>query len=481
MKNNIENKEKTNKTGMAISYKSFISVVVILLVVIAISGILTLVIPQGSFARDASGQIIAGTYTKGSVKGIEFWRIITAPFRVFVADGNITIIMISLFLLIMSGVFNILDKTSGMRIIMNRTIAKFSNKHKVIICVCVLFFMLFGSLFGLFEELVTLLPFMIILMISLGFDTMSGLGVCLLAACFGFSAAITNPFSVGIASSFAGVGLLNGVWLRIVFFIIIYALTCAFLLHYTNKISKNPERSLSYEIDKTKRENLQVSTEVETDKDKKIFVTYITFFIVEFCILVLTALIRPISGFAVPILAVSFLIGGLLCGMLVDDKKNVLIYFAKGVLSMLPAVLLIALASSVNLIMQESGILDTIMHAVITLLEGKGVFLSLIFIYGLILILQVFIGSASAKIFLVMPILVPICSVIGISPALLILTYCMADGFSDVLLPTNPVLLISLSMANVSYGKWVKWTWKIQLLVLFISLAVLFVGVQVGI
>ena len=79
-----------------------------------------------------------------------------------------------------------------------------------------------------------------------------------------------------------------------------------------------------------------------------------------------------------------------------------------------------------------------------------------------------------------MPILLPICSVVGISPSLLILVYCIADGFSDVLLPTNPVLLISLSMSNVSYGKWVKWTWKIQLAILALSLAVLFVGVQIG-
>jgi len=98
----------------------------------------------------------------------------------------------------------------------------------------------------------------------------------------------------------------------------------------------------------------------------------------------------------------------------------------------------------------------------------------------LILILQVFIGSASAKIFLVMPILLPICTTIGISPSLLILTYCMADGFSDVFLPTNPVLLISLSISNVSYGKWVKWTWKMQLIVLVLSLLVLFFGVQIG-
>jgi len=56
----------------------------------------------------------------------------------------------------------------------------------------------------------------------------------------------------------------------------------------------------------------------------------------------------------------------------------------------------------------------------------------------------------------------------------------MADGFTDVLLPTNPVLLIGLSMADVSYGKWVKWTWKLQLLMFVITVAILMFGVLIG-
>ena len=81
---------------------------------------------------------------------------------------------------------------------------------------------------------------------------------------------------------------------------------------------------------------------------------------------------------------------------------------------------------------------------------------------------------------LVMPIVLPVATALGLSPSLIILAYCMADGFTDVILPTNPVLLIGLSMANVSYGKWVKWTWKLQILVFFLTIAVLFFGVAIG-
>ena len=147
---------------------------------------------------------------------------------------------------------------------------------------------------------------------------------------------------------------------------------------------------------------------------------------------------------------------------------------------MLPAVLMIALASSVKLVMTESGIIDTTMHYVIELLDGKNGFVAILLIYLFILFLQLFIGSASAKIILIMPIIMPIAVALGISPALVILAYCMADGFTDVILPTNPVLLVGLSMANVSYGKWFKWTWKLQTVVFAVTIAVLFFGVAIG-
>ncbi|MBO5909664.1 MAG: AbgT family transporter, partial [Clostridia bacterium] len=141
---------------------------------------------------------------------------------------------------------------------------------------------------------------------------------------------------------------------------------------------------------------------------------------------------------------------------------------------------MIALASSVKLVMTESCIIDTIMNGVIELLSGKSKFLAIVLIYFLILFLQFFIGSASAKIILVMPIIMPIAIALGLSPALVILAYCMADGFSDVIIPTNPILLVGLSMTGVSYGKWFKWTWKLQLLIFTLSIAFLGFGVLIG-
>jgi uncharacterized ion transporter superfamily protein YfcC len=458
-----------------------VTVVALLVAVLIFCGSLSYFVPQGAFQRDADNNIIPGTYREGEVEGIAFWRVLTAPVRVFASEDALTIIMISIFLLVMSGVFNLLDKTGGIKSFISSIMRSLRGNGKPAVCIMVLVFMLFGSLFGMFEELVTLLPLIIVFMLSMQMDTMIGLGACLMAACFGFSTAITNPFSVGTAAQLAGIHVSSGVWLRILFFVIVYFLLCVFLLGYLKKIRRDPACSPTYEIDRQKRETLMSQWSESGADQQRIFRVYAVFFAIQGVLLVAIACIRAISGLAIPILAVSFLVSGLIAGRCVcKNFRNVLTWFLQGAAAMLPAVAMIALASSVKLVMAESNIIDTVMYTVLQLLEGKSRFVMILLIYVLILFLQLFIGSASAKIFLVMPIVLPITNALGISPRLVILTYCMADGFTDVIMPTNPVLLIGLAMANVYYWKWLKWTWKLQLLLLAVSVLVLLFGVMIG-
>ena len=481
----MKTKEKTapvqEQAYSNISLRSFLTVAAILLVMLIFCGSLSYFIPQGSFDRDVGGNILPGTYQAGEVEGIAIWRVVTAPVRVFASGDAVTIIMISIFLLVMSGVFNILEKTDGVKTFIVHIMRRLRERGGPVVCITVLIFMLFGSLFGMFEELVTLLPLIIVFMLSMKLDTMVGLGACLMAACFGFSTAITNPCSVGTAAQLAGIHTSSGAWLRILFFVIVYLVLCVFLLRYLKKIQTDPQSSPTYDIDQAKRQSLMGQMDDGSAEQGRIFRVYAVFFAVQGILLLAIACIREISGFAIPILAASFLISGLLAGWIVcKDFSYVLRCFLKGAAAMLPAVAMIALASSVKLVMDESNVIDTVMHGVLQLLTGKGKFVTILLIYALILFLQLFIGSASAKIFLVMPIVLPITNALGISPTLVILTYCMADGFTDVILPTNPVLLIGLSMANVSYWKWLKWTWKLQLLLFAISVLVLLFGVSIG-
>lgn len=464
-----------------ISFKSFIIVIAMLTTILILAGAMSYFIPQGSFSYNELGEIIPGTFKAGEVDGIAVWRVLTAPFRVFFSSDGLTVFMISLFLLIMAGVFNVMEKTKGLKVMIKRCVAKFSDRKRLVILMAILIFMLFGSFFGLLEELVTLLPVVLIFMLSLGYDSLTGLGICMLASCFGFAAAITNPFSVGLAAQMAGIHVFDGVWLRLIFFVLIFAILCLFIFAHIKKIQKDPKKSYTYESDLVKLQKLNIGQDEEIENENKLFKTYLIFFSIAIVALVLIASIRAISGFAIPILAVVFLFGGLIAGLTVTAKKSkVFKWFIQGVLGMLPAVFMIMLASSVKLVLDESGVKDTVMNWVIGILDGKSKFFTLFLFYLLILFLQLFIGSASAKIMLVMPIILPVCSALGLSPAIVILTYCMGDGFSNMIMPTNPVLLIGLSIGGVSYGKWFKWTYKLQIFIFLFTLLFLLLGVYVG-
>ena len=464
-----------------INLRSFILVTVLLAAILVLSGVLSYFIPQGEFSRLENGEIIEGSYVQGEVEGVAFWRVLTAPVRVFFTSGCITIIMISIFLMIMSGVFNLVEKTHGVHLLVHCIVKRFSHRKKLVCCICVLAFMLFGSFFGMFEELVTLLPFIVVFTLSLGLDTLTGLCVCLVGACFGFAAAITNPFSVELIASFAGSNMMDGVWLRIVFFLVTYGVLCLFMVRHITRIERDPKASLTYELDTKKRTRLDATPDVPVEKSGKILRTYGIFIAVQLTVLLLIAFVRAISDYAVPILAASFLIGGIVCGLVICDKKgDAFRYMGKGAVAMLPAILLIGIASSVRLVLEESGIMDTVVYHIIHALEGKSAFVCILLIYLLVLLLQVFIDSASAKIMLIIPILLPVCATLGVSPAMLTLAYCLADGFTNVFVPTGPVLLIGLSMADVSYGKWVRFTWKLQVLLLGLSVLVLYFASQIN-
>jgi uncharacterized ion transporter superfamily protein YfcC len=98
----------------------------------------------------------------------------------------------------------------------------------------------------------------------------------------------------------------------------------------------------------------------------------------------------------------------------------------------------------------------------------------------LVLLIQFFIGSASAKAFLIMPIILPLVALIGLSKEIAILAFIFGDGYTNVIFPTNGVLLIGLSIASVSYSKWFKFTYKLQIVTLILTIIFLFIGIWIG-
>lgn len=473
-----------DKALININKKSFFSVVIILFSLLVIAFILTYLIPQGEYLRDANGQIIANSFHYLPVRKLPIWKIVYAPIGVLLGEDGLNVIMISLFLFILGGFFTVMDKTKGIVVIIKRLVDKyFDNKH-LLIRLITLFFMLFGAFFGIFEESVALLPIMIILSLSMGYDSLMAMGLTVLAAGFGFASAITNPFSVGIASEIAGVNILSGVLFRLVVFVIMYFTVSTFLVSYAKRLEKNPKMSLTYTDDLVKKQNLTLDFKTEVKNEDKIFKTYVFIFILLLFFIIAASLLQLIFALEVPtivLMSITFLIGGITAGVIINqDIKETLKIFFKGVLGVMPAAILIILAASVKYIMTSGEIMDTILHYFETVLGDKPAIVGVLGIYLIILIIQFFIGSASAKAVLIMPILVPLVSLIGVSTNIAILAFVFGDGYTNVIFPTNGVLLIALSIASISYQKWFKWTIKLQVFTFTLTIALLVIAYFIG-
>ena len=154
--------------------------------------------------------------------------------------------------------------------------------------------------------------------------------------------------------------------------------------------------------------------------------------------------------------------------------------FLKGIVTILPAVFLIMMAGSIKYTLTEAHILDTILHLAVSMVNDLPKWVVILFIYLLVLVMNFFISSGSAKAFLLMPLIVPLAQMFGISPQLCVVAFAFGDGFSNVFYPTNAALLISLGLADMSYGKWVKYSWKFQMLNLLLTSGLLLFGLAVG-
>jgi len=473
-----------NKNLINISKRSFFSVLIILISLMIGAFILTYIIPQGAYLRDSGGNVIPGSFEFLTGQNLAVYKLFTAPFEIFGSSDGITVIMICIFLFVLGGFFTVMEKTNGIKVIIKKLILRFRDKKHLLIRLIVLIFMVFGAFFGVFEESIALLPIIILLSLSLGYDTLLALGMTLLAAGFGFASAITNPFSVGIASEIAGINILSGALFRLGVFVIMYFLVSSFLIWYAKKLEVDPKCSLTYEEDLKKNKDFEIDTTIKVENEDKIFKVYTTIFIILIFVIVGASLLQLLVGIeipTIPLMAATFLIGGFISGYLVSkDMKLISKTFLKGILSVLPAALLIILATSVKHIISEGNIMDSILHYLETFFIDKPIVLAVIGIYFMILFIQFFIGSASAKAFLIMPILVPLVALIGISKNLSILAFVFGDGYTNVIFPTNGVLLIGLSIANVSYGKWFKWTYKLQLITLLLTIALLVVAFYIG-
>lgn len=440
-------KENKNK-GLNISVKSFVTAIVILFVLMVLTYGLTCLIPGGE---------------------IPLWKWVLSPILVLGAEGSGSLIAIIAFLLILGGVFNGLDRCGLMKYMLDKITARFGKSKYQLLAVVTLFFMAMGSFIGSFEECVPLVPIVVALAIKLGWDSLVGIGMSLLAAGCGFAAGICNPFTIGVAQQLVGLPMFSGMWFRILCFILIYTLLVTFLCGYARKIEKQP-------VDKT--DEKQFTADKRMDKALICFALIVG---IGIALILSSVFVTVLQDYTIVIAALMFLVAGVSATLLAGTGVKVLVdNFWNGLISVLPAVLMILMANAIKYTMTEGGLLDVILNAAVGVAATLPKWAVILFIYLITLGMNFFIPSGSAKAFLMMPLIVPLAQVFGISAQLCVVAYAFGDGFSNAFYPTNPVLLISLGLADVNYGTWAKWSGKFQLMNLALTCGLLLVGLAIG-
>ena len=94
--------------------------------------------------------------------------------------------------------------------------------------------------------------------------------------------------------------------------------------------------------------------------------------------------------------------------------------------------------------------------------------------------LNFFVPSGSGQAALTMPLMAPLADLTGVTRQVAVLAYQLGDGFTNLIIPTNPVLMGAIALAGVPWSRWARWILPLQIVFFVLGLATLaiVVGLQ---
>jgi uncharacterized ion transporter superfamily protein YfcC len=316
-------------------------------------------------------------------------------------------------------------------------VRRFTGRGLLAIPVVALFFTLGGALENMQEEIIPLIPVLLLLGRGIGVDAITVVAMSVGAAIVGSAFGPTNPFQAGIALKLAELPPLAGAGVRLVMLVAGYAIWVLWTMRYA---ARNPQPV----------EAIATDAPGLTTRD----------LVIISCVLLpfaayLYGVMRLNWGFDE--LSAAFLIGGVAAGLVGGlGAAGTVKTFLDGMQVLLPAATMVALARSISLVLADGRVIDTILHALATPLsqfpaEATGVMM--IPVHALI---HVPVSSVSGQAALTMPIFVPLGDLVGLSRQAVVLAYQTGAGLMEMLTPTNGALMAVLLAADVPFSRWIR-------------------------
>ncbi len=453
-------------------------VFIFLSAIILFSSIMTYFVPSGQFERitrevDNVQQtlVVPGSYQQiprhFSVQGVVLGEEVpgkSTPISLLglfssIPKGLNSAAPLIFFVFIIGAVLTLIQQTGTINVFINLLLYKFGGSPLLLSFILFIFIAFAATFMGMGAEFIPLIPIFLLISKRLGYDRLFGLGLLTLATGVGWSTAITNPFTVQIAQRIAELPIGSGIGLRIVFFIVCVTIAFAFLVIYGKRVKRDKSRSVMPDDPFTVEDNHMVDGgHKPTKKHIGIAVSGLVLFaMILFAVQTMGwGLIEMTGGFfAVGVCTI------LISGMTGDQAMK---SFIKGLEVMLVPALIVGFARGIQVVMEEGMIIDTILYRTSLLLEGKHPLVSAQGMYAFQMMLNFFIPSASGQAMVSMPLMVPLSDLLDISRQTAVLIFISGDGFSNMIIPTNGVLMASLAIAGVPFEKWVKFIWPLFLI-----------------
>ncbi|MCC5929210.1 MAG: YfcC family protein [Cyclobacteriaceae bacterium] len=457
-------------------------VFIFLSAIILFSSILTYLVPSGQFERitrvvDNVEQtlVVPGSYQEVpkhySVKGVIFGDAVSGKSTPISLLGLFTSIPKGLnaaaalifFVFIIGAVLALIQQSGTINVFINLLFHKFGDSPKLLTFILFVSLASSSTFLGMGQEFIPLVPIFLLISKRLEYDRIFGIGLLSIAVFTGWAAGVTNPFTVQIAQRIAELPIGSGIGLRVISFIVCVGLAYAFLMNYGKKIKKNRARSVMPDDPFIINEDVCNGGHKPSGKHIGIALSaFVLFSMILYAVQTMGwGLIEMTGGF--------FIVGVctiLISGMSGDEAMNT---FVKGLEIMIVPALIVGFARGIQVVMEEGMIIDTILYRASLLLEGKHPMVSAQGMYAFQTMLNFFIPSASGQAMVSMPLMVPLSDLLGISRQTAVLIFISGDGFSNMLIPTNGILMALLAIAGVPFEKWFRFIWPLFLILTVVA------------
>jgi len=458
---------------------------VLLFGMVVLAQILAYILPAGAFERveNAAGrlQVVPGSFhLTPDVGALPLWAMFTA-----IPEGFSAAHEIIFFVFIIGGAFAVLRATGAVDAALGALLRRLGDRPFWLVAGGVLIFALGSSTIGMAEEYLPFVPVLIALSLALGYDTVTAVGIMAVGYSVGYGVALINPFTVLIAQDVAGLQPTSGLWYRLALMGVFLPIGIHHVWSYAKKVGEDPSRSLVADIEGSSAAAGAVGATAPTgspgSEHPAMTGTHrLALLAVGIVLVILIYGLSMWHWYLVEMGALFFALAIVLAviGRMSPDRTA--IEFGIGAAELTTTALMIGVARGIQVVLDKGGVVDTIVHGISVPLQQLPGALSAVGMFFVQSLANFFIPSGSGQAYVTMPIMAPLADLVGVSRQVAVLAYQFGDGFTNILVPTNAVLVGILAMAAIPFDRWVRFILPFMVKIWIAGSIALAVAVLIG-